>query len=94
MFLLCGLVTIVAGGCVIAYLPDSPIKSRLSASDKFIAVERLRDNLTGIENKHFWPQQMLEAFTDILVLMLALLFVIGSEVNGAMGNYQATLIRG
>ena len=94
MFLVCGLVTIVAGGCVISYLPDSPIKSRLSASDKFIAVERLRDNLTGIENKHFWPQQMLEAFTDIRVLILALLFVIGSEVNGAMGNYQATLIRG
>ncbi|PMD42909.1 allantoin permease [Hyaloscypha variabilis F] len=94
MFLVCGLVTIVAGIAVILFFPDNPMKSRLSATEKYIAVERLRTNMTGIENKHFRPRQMLEAFTDLRVIMLALLFTIASEVNGAMGNYQATLING
>ncbi|KAE9374012.1 allantoin permease [Stipitochalara longipes BDJ] len=94
MFLVCGLVTIIAGVIVMLYFPDNPMKSRLSARDKYMAVERLRINMTGIENKYFQPRQMLEAFTDLRVLMLAILFTIGSEVNGAMGNYQATLIKG
>jgi len=70
------------------------MKSRLSERDRYIAVERLRINMTGIENKHFQPRQMLEAFTDLRVIMLALLFTVGSEVNGATGNYEATLIKG
>jgi hypothetical protein len=94
MFLVCGLVTVIAGIFVMLYFPDNPMKSRLSARDKYMAVERLRINMTGIENKHFRPRQMLEAFTDLRVIILALLFTIASEVNGAMGNYQATLIEG
>jgi hypothetical protein len=70
------------------------MNSRLSKRDKYMAVERLRRNMTGIENKHFRPRQMLEAFTDLRAIMLALLFTIGSEVNGATGNYEATLIKG
>jgi len=59
-----------------------------------MAVERLRSNMTGIENKQFLPRQMLEEFTGVRVIMFALLFTIASEVNGATGNYQATLIKG
>jgi hypothetical protein len=29
-----------------------------------MAVERLRENQTGVENKHLKPYQILEAFTD------------------------------
>jgi hypothetical protein len=94
MFLACGLVTIIAGILFMLYFPDNPMKSRLSEKDKYMAVERLRTNMTGIENKHFRPRQMLEAFTDLRVIVLALLFIIASEVNGAIGNYQATLIKG
>ena len=50
--------------------------------------------MTGIESKHFRPRQMLEAFTDLRAIMLALLFTIGSEVSGATGNHEATLIKG
>jgi hypothetical protein len=37
---------------------------------------------------------MLEAFTDLRVIIPALLFTIGSEVNGGTGNYEVTLIKG
>lgn len=36
---------------VILLLPDNPMSSRLSHAEKVAAVERLRENQTGIENK-------------------------------------------
>lgn len=52
MFLVVGLVTIAIGITVILLLPDNPMKSRLTHEEKVWAVSRLRENQTGIENKH------------------------------------------
>ncbi|RMY17585.1 hypothetical protein D0867_05927 [Hortaea werneckii] len=41
---------------VILLLPDNPMSSRLSHAEKVAAVERLRENQTGIENKVGHPQ--------------------------------------
>lgn len=46
-------------------LPDSPVTAPLlSKRERRIAIERVRENQTGIENKHIKPHQILEAFTD------------------------------
>lgn len=46
-------------------LPDSPVTAKgLDEREKRIAVERLRDNQTGIENKHLKWYQVREAFTE------------------------------
>ena len=42
----------IVGIIVFLFLPDNPMKSRLSHEEKIWAVERLRGNQTGIENKH------------------------------------------
>lgn len=52
MFLVVGIVTICVGILVLFFLPDNPMKSRLSHEEKVWAVERLRVNQTGIENEH------------------------------------------
>ena len=52
MFLIVGVVTIAIGITVVFVLPDNPMKSRLTHEEKVWAVERLRENQTGIENKH------------------------------------------
>jgi sugar phosphate permease len=52
MFLVVGLITIAIGIIVVIFLPDNPMKSRLTNEEKIWAVERLRGNQTGIENKH------------------------------------------
>ncbi|RDW91870.1 hypothetical protein BP5796_01264 [Coleophoma crateriformis] len=93
MFLVCGLVTIALGVLVLVFLPDNPMKSKLPTSSKTRAIERLRENKTGVENKSFKIKQMWEALTDYRVIILCILFMLSSEVNGAMGNYQATLIK-
>lgn len=49
-------------------MPDSPVTAPLlSAKHRRMAVERLRDNQTGVENKHFKLYQAKEAFFDYKV---------------------------
>ena len=52
MFLVVGLITVVVGITVVLLMPDNPMKSRLSHEERVWAIERLRGNQTGIENKH------------------------------------------
>ncbi len=59
MFLVVGLTTVGVGTMVVLFLPDNPMKSRLTHEEKVWAVERLRGNQTGIENKHVSPDRWL-----------------------------------
>jgi hypothetical protein len=61
------------------FLPDSPVTAKgLSDRERRVAVERLRGNQTGIENKHLKPYQIKEAFLDY---KLYLFFVLGIVCN-------------
>ena len=57
-----------------------------------MAVERLRENNTGIENKHFKPYQFLEALRDPQVWLLAFITTGASIPNGAVSSFQSILI--
>ncbi|KAI0378718.1 allantoate permease [Hypomontagnella monticulosa] len=94
MFLLFGLITIVVGILTVIFLPDSPMKSRLTREEKIWAIERLRENQTGIENKHFKMYQVRDCFTDTQTWLIALITVTMSIPNGAVSSYQATIIKG
>lgn len=94
MFLVVGLTTCVVGVLVMWLLPDNPMKSRLSHKEKVWAIERLRENHTGIENKHFKPEQVVECFRDPQTWLLSLITIAGSVPNGAVSSYQATIIKG
>lgn len=52
LFLVLGAITIVWGTTLFLFLPDSPLKeSFLKGKEKYIALDRVKDNMTGIENK-------------------------------------------
>lgn len=93
MFLVVGIITIACGIVVLLFLPDSPMSSRLSHAEKVMAVERLRENNTGIENKHFKPYQFYEALRDPQVWLLAYITTAASIPNGAVGSFQSVLIK-
>jgi predicted MFS family arabinose efflux permease len=78
---------------VVMLLPDSPMSSRLSPAEKVWAIERLRENQTGIENTHFKWHQALECFKDPQTWMLAIITISSNVPNGAVSSYQATLIK-
>ena len=89
-----GLITIVVGICVVFFLPDNPMKSRLTRDEKIWAIERLRENQTGIENKHWKMAQAIECLKDPHTWLLSLITISSSVPNGAISSFQATIIKG
>jgi MFS family permease len=78
---------------VVLLLPDNPMSSRLSPAQKVWAIERLRENMTGIENTQFKWHQVIECLTDPQTWMISLITISSNVPNGAVSSYQATLIK-
>ncbi|KAL6703743.1 hypothetical protein ACN47E_009124 [Coniothyrium glycines] len=93
MFLVVGLVTVAVGITVVIFLPDNPMSSKLTPVEKVWAIERLRENQTGIENTHFKWHQVRECFTDPQTWLLSLITISSNVPNGAVSSYQASLIK-
>lgn len=79
---------------VILLRPANPMSSRPTPAEKVWVVERLRENQTGIENKHFKWHQVFECLEDPQMWMLSLITISANVPNGAVSSYQATIIRG
>ncbi|RJE23436.1 Allantoate [Aspergillus sclerotialis] len=94
-FLIIGALCAAWGIVMIIFLPDSPVTARqLSGREKRLAVERLRDNQTGIENRTMKPRQILEAFLDWEVWTFFLLGFSGNIPNGGISNFGTLIIKG
>ncbi|KUI63989.1 hypothetical protein VM1G_10738 [Cytospora mali] len=94
MFLVFGLITMAVGVLVVWVVPDSPMKSKfLTRDEKIWAIERLRENKTGIENKHFKAYQAWECLKDPQTWLISLITISGTVPNGAVSSYQATIIK-
>lgn len=73
-FIIIGSLCIAWGIVMFIVLPDSPVSAPLLTMDqRKLAVERLRENQTGIENRNFKRYQLVEAFTDLKVLCFFLI---------------------
>ncbi|KAJ5280685.1 hypothetical protein N7478_006057 [Penicillium angulare] len=94
-FLIIGALCATWGIVMIIFLPDSPVTApQLSNREKRLAVERLRDNQTGIENKNLKPHQILEAVLDWKVWIFFLLGFSGNIPNGGISNFGTLIIHG
>jgi hypothetical protein len=64
------------------FLPDSPVNAPgLTKRERRIAVDRIRENQTGVENKHLKPYQIIEAFKDYKLYMFFILGVVCTLEN-------------
>ncbi|KAG2417581.1 hypothetical protein HFD88_008800 [Aspergillus terreus] len=94
-FLIIGALCAAWGIVISVFLPDSPVTARnLSSREKRLAVERLRDNQTGVENKTLKPAQVWEAFLDWKVWVFLLLGLSGNIPNGGISNFGTLIIKG
>ena len=83
------------GIVIFIFLPDSPVTAPLlSLEQRRIAVERLRSNQTGVENKHFKVYQLKEAFSDYKLYLLFLAGMVGNIPNGGISNFGTLIIQG
>lgn len=65
----------------------------MTHDEKVFAIKRLRQNQTGIENKHFKIGQVLDCFRDPQTWLLSLIMMATNVPNGAISSYQATIIK-
>jgi sugar phosphate permease len=93
MFLIFGLLTIAVGILIFLFFPDNPMTSRLSHEEKIMPIERIRENMTGIENKSFKIAQMFETLLDPHVWLICLITIGFNVPNGAVGTFQAAIIK-
>ncbi|KAI0026123.1 putative MFS allantoate transporter [Xylariomycetidae sp. FL0641] len=94
-FLIIGALCSAWGIVMFIFLPDSPVTAKgLSRAEKRMAVQRLRENQTGIENKHLKAYQVKEAFADIKLYLFFLLGIVGNVPNGGISNFGTLIIQG
>ncbi|KAE9405892.1 MFS general substrate transporter [Gymnopus androsaceus JB14] len=65
LMIIMGTITLIVALCFFFLFPDSPVNAWfLTPEERAIAVLRIRENQTGVENKHFKKEQMIEALLD------------------------------
>jgi len=69
--------------------PDSPTNAWfLTPAERAIAVRRLKENQTGVENKHFKKEQMIEALTEPKTFLFALFAALDNVPNSLTNQKQ------
>lgn len=63
----------MVGIAVLLWMPDSPLHAHfLTREERIAAIERIRDDQGGTENKRLKKDQLIEAFTDIRTWLIVL----------------------
>ncbi|KAF4121379.1 Allantoate permease [Geosmithia morbida] len=95
MFWITGGVTIVWACVVGIFLPDSPVEAKfVTERQKAIVIDRLRADQTGVENKNFRGEQVVEALTDPKTWLMFLFNIFISIPNGGLTNFSPLIIQG
>ncbi|KAI8626408.1 putative MFS allantoate transporter [Xylariaceae sp. FL1651] len=94
-FLIIGALCSSWGIVMFIFLPDSPVTAKgLTRAEKRMTVQRLRENQTGIENKHLKAYQVKEAFLDIKLYLFFVLGLVCNVPNGGFSNFGTLIIQG
>lgn len=73
LFVLLGGLAVVVGVSVLIWMPDSPVHaSMLTPEERIAAIERVRDDQGGTENKRLKKSQVIEGLTDIRSWLIVL----------------------
>ncbi|OCH93600.1 MFS general substrate transporter [Obba rivulosa] len=94
VYLFLGGFAIIVGAVVLAWLPDSPVHARiLTKEERIAALERVRDDQGGTENKKLKKDQILEALLDIRTWLIVLITLMTSIPIGALGSFSNIIIK-
>lgn len=58
----------------------------LNKGDRVKAIERVQENMTGIKNREWKREQMMEAFTDPKAWLTVIIMLSANIPNGGVGN--------
>lgn len=95
LFLVLGAYSVVWAVVVWFLLPDSPTTARwLNAREKYVALVRIRDNNTGLEDKKIKWYQVRECLMDPKTWLLAIFSCAQNIPNGGLITFAAIIVSG
>ncbi|KAI6117991.1 MFS general substrate transporter [Pisolithus sp. B1] len=87
-----GIITLILAICFGFLFPDSPTTAWFLTPDERVkAIQRIKENQTGIENKHFKMEQFMEAIRDPKTWLFAA-FAAFDNVPSSLTNQQSLLV--
>ena len=87
-----GLITAVTAVLYWFLFPDSPTNAWfLTPEERMKAVVRIKENQTGVENKTFKKEQMIEALKDPKTWLFAL-FAVLAEIPNSLLNQRTIIV--
>ncbi|KAF2756576.1 MFS transporter [Pseudovirgaria hyperparasitica] len=95
IFLCYGIFSVFWGVFVLFWLPDSPMRAKcFSEADKHLLVERVRSNQTGLQNKTYRREQVIEALTDVQTWCYGLIAICTTLPTSGLGAFANIIIKG
>lgn len=92
-YIILGAITIAWGCFLFLALPDNPVKAKfLSQDQRIMAVERMREGQTGIENRKFKFYQVKEALLDVKTWVFVILTFCVEFTNGAVSGFGSIIV--
>jgi hypothetical protein len=92
VFLVFGAVTLVYACVLFFILPDSPSSAFfLSETDRVKAVDRVKDDVTGVKHNTWKNEQMIEAMLDPQAWFAIIIMLAVNIPNGGIGNVSHQL---
>ncbi|KAK4947979.1 hypothetical protein LTR10_013032 [Elasticomyces elasticus] len=94
-FIIFGILGLVWAVVLWLFFPDSPLTAKfLNDREKSIAIQRLKDNRTGVTNTEFKKEQLIEALTDVKV-WYGFFYAIACVVPAtSIANFGSLIIKG
>jgi MFS family permease len=95
MYIVAGAITVLWAFVILFFMPADPIRAKgFSDRERYIAVARMRENNSGVRNKHFKVEQVWESLRDVrfwLIFSIAFLMMIA---NGPVSSFIPIIING
>lgn len=95
LFLFWGAVTIAWGVFLAFKMPGSTLTTKfLDEHERDLAIDRVKQNGTGVENRSFKVAQFYEAMLDLKTWLLFFFAVASNSPNGGLTTFQGLVIKG
>ncbi|KAL4880526.1 major facilitator superfamily domain-containing protein [Aspergillus karnatakaensis] len=93
LFLTYGCISVLWGVFVIFWMPDSPMRAKcFTEEDKYLMVERVRSNQTGLQNRTFRADQVWEAVRDPQVYCYMAIQIFTTLPTSGLANFANIII--
>ncbi|TFY80577.1 hypothetical protein EWM64_g3440 [Hericium alpestre] len=93
LMIMTGTMTLITAICFFLFFPDSPTTAWfLTPDERAKAVQRIKSNQTGVENKTFKKEQFIKAITDPKTWLFALFSALDNIPN-SLTNQRSLIVK-